>query len=247
MYQVGASFYQEQAEELKSQYGLRKQQYEYYINTIKPKDGQELAFDSAFVFTEKFLSEQKTKGILLVGGVGSGKTHIAASIVNSIANYQICEEYHSLTFADIQFGANIKYGHKDWMSDSNLIIFTSVVDMLDNLKENWGLKELRKYQTCNLLVLDDFGTERPTEWALETLFKIVDYRYNEELPMIITTNYTPKDLKNHVGDRIFDRIRSMCALVPVTSESNRQSAQVERMDESVRTSLNRLIDKLNQQ
>ena len=155
------------------------------------------------------------------------KTHMAASIVNSIANYKICQAHDSLTFFDVQYGANGKFEDKEWLLDSNPVIFTSVVDMFDNLKENWGIKELRKYQTCNLLVLDDLGTERPTEWALETLFKIVDYRYNEELPMIITTNCTPEDLKKHVGDRIFDRIRSMCALVPVISSSRRETAKLE--------------------
>ena len=83
---------------------------------------------------------------------------------------------------------------------------------------------LHHLKTVELLVLDDLGAEKSSEWTKSVLFEIIDYRYNEMLPILITTNCPPKELKAKIGDRSYDRIREMCALVPVTAESQRKTA-----------------------
>ena len=66
--------------------GLKKRQFAYYLNdiSINPQKGQEQAFDAVIDFTENYLSEKKPDGLLLVGGVGSGKTFMVSSVVNHI-------------------------------------------------------------------------------------------------------------------------------------------------------------------
>jgi len=78
-----------------------------------------------------------------------------------------------------------------------------------------------------VLALDDMGAEKPTEWVNERLFEIIDYRYNEYLPVIASTNATPAELKTQIGERSFDRLREMCVFVAVTAKSQRVTAKVE--------------------
>ncbi len=84
---------------------------------------------------------------------------------------------------------------------------------------------INRYSRIKLLILDDMGTEKPTEWANERLFEVIDNRYNENLPTVITTNLLPEPhLKKIVGDRIYDRIREMCKLYTITEGSYRPTA-----------------------
>ena len=66
--------------------GLKRRQFNYYLNSlsVNPQKGQEQAFDAIIAFTENYLSEKKPDGLLLIGGVGSGKTFMVSSVVNNI-------------------------------------------------------------------------------------------------------------------------------------------------------------------
>lgn len=79
-------------------------------------------------------------------------------------------------------------------------------------------------QEVGLLILDDMGAKKTSDWVNEKLFEIIDYRYKAELPMRVTTNCTPKELNEKIGSRNFDRLREMCALVTVTAKSQRITA-----------------------
>src|SRR5471030_3446511 len=79
------------------------------------------------------------------------------------------------------------------------------------------LEVLRPVMEADLLVLDDLGAEKPSEWVEETMNLIVNTRYNERRPTIFTTNYenTPDDtevdsLKSRVGFRLHSRLHEMC-------------------------------------
>jgi DNA replication protein DnaC len=77
---------------------------------------------------------------------------------------------------------------------------------------------LRPVMEAELLVLDDFGAEKPSEWVEETMNLIVNTRYNERRPTIFTSNYDdvpdeagdPQSLKARVGFRIHSRLHEMC-------------------------------------
>lgn len=83
------------------------------------------------------------------------------------------------------------------------------------------LKSMRKF---DLVVIDDLGVERQNEYALETVYTIIDERYKANKPMIITTNLEYSELKNPKDikySRIYDRILGVCTPVCFADESRR--------------------------
>lgn len=121
--------------------------------------------------------------LLLLGGYGCGKTHLAAAIANYVLRHQ---RLHPL--------------------------FTVVPDLLDYLRATFAPDRTDSYDTrfeqvrnAGLLVLDDLGTEHTTPWAAEKLFQIMNYRYNQRKPTVITTNRDLDDLDERIRSRLCDR------------------------------------------
>ena len=182
-------------------------------------EGQEKEFEMTNKFTKQFMQGKNPAGLLLIGGVGSGKTFMASSIANTIINYIVIQENGGTTYLrDIV--------NDDWFKNHEPLIFVSVSEMLERYRENPYSNFFYKYKECSLLILDDLGAEKVSECSTAKIFELIDYRYNEELPTIITTNCVPEELKEHVGARTYDRIRSMCVLTPVTAKSQRVNAKL---------------------
>ena len=140
--------------------------------------------------------KEQGKGLLLYGGVGTGKTFAAACIVNAL----------------------IDTGKPCLMTN-----FSRVLNTL------WGIEEKQAYidslNKFDLLVLDDLGTERRSEYAQENVFNVIDARYRAKLPLIITTNLSIEEIKkpDSVGNsRIYDRVLEMCHPVEVNGHSRRR-------------------------
>ena len=135
------------------------------------------------------------KGLLLLGGVGTGKTYIACMIANAL------------------------------IDKSYPVLVTNFARILSTLqgtfdKQNY-LDSLNRFK---LLVIDDLGSERDTGYAKELVFSIIDSRYRAGLPMIITTNLTIQKLatESDLADkRVYDRILERCYPVEVAGESRR--------------------------
>jgi DNA replication protein DnaC len=141
------------------------------------------------------------RGLYLCGGVGTGKTHLAVAVLNEIVR-------------------------KKRMPS----LFVTVPELLDNLRETYNkpgrnLDEwMDAVQNADLLVLDDLGSERPTEWVRERIFVIVNHRYREALPTIFTSNIGPKDLAAQLGERTASRIIAMCDWIGLEGEDYRETA-----------------------
>ena len=136
------------------------------------------------------------KGLLLHGGVGVGKTFAAACIVNAL------------------------------IDKGRPCLMTNFARILNTL---WGIDEKQAYidslNKFDLLVLDDLGIERQSEYVQEQVFNVVDSRYRAKLPLIVTTNLPLKELTSpaSVGyGRIYDRLLEMCHPVKVEGESRRR-------------------------
>ncbi len=118
--------------------------------------------------------------LLLEGGYGSGKTHLAAAIAN---------------FA-VQVGLPT--------------IFITVPDLLDSLRFTYGSTEesfeerFEEIRQAPLLILDDFGTQNATAWAQEKLFQIINHRYINRLPLIVTTNLALDQIEGRIRSRLSD-------------------------------------------
>lgn len=88
---------------------------------------------------------------------------------------------------------------------------------------------LNLYSSVDLLIIDDLGKEKPTEWVLEKLFLIVNNRYNNYLPIVITTNYNRNQLRERLCvnknysmvDSIISRLYEMCGGIEIKDEDHR--------------------------
>ena len=84
-----------------------------------------------------------------------------------------------------------------------------------------------------LLIIDDFGMERGTEYALEQIYNIVDSRYRSRKPLIVTTNLTLDEIQHPqdtVHARIYDRLLEMCVLISCIGVSLRKENEQEKME-----------------
>jgi DNA replication protein DnaC len=147
--------------------------------------------ESAFKATQKYA--EKPKGwLVLQGGFASGKTHLAAAI----ANYRSAEGVPPL--------------------------FIMVPDLMDHLRATFSPDSTVSYdrrfdeiKTTPLLVLDDLGTESMTPWVREKLYQLFNYRYNADLPTVITTTDKLSEIDPRIRSRILDR--RICRIYAITA------------------------------
>lgn len=147
-------------------------------------------------------------GLLFYGNVGSGKTYIACSIAN-----QIIEEYFY----------TVKVRN-----------FAQILNDLQKGGFNLNRNEyIDSITNSTLLILDDFGIERNTEYALEQIYNIINVRYLKSKLTIITTNINFKDIEREQEDmmlgRIYSRIIDMCLPIRVVGVDKRKLRRKEKM------------------
>ena len=148
-------------------------------------------------------------GLLFWGKPGNGKTFAAACIANHLLE------------REGMFEPTVK-----------MTTFGTILNKLPGMTaqdREWYLEGLRK---CDLLILDDFGMERQTNYAREQVFHIIDSRYLARKPLIVTTNLSLQELKHPTDmdrQRIYDRILEMCIPVCFDGESLRQEKARENM------------------
>lgn len=147
-------------------------------------------------YAENFIKYGTAEGgILLYGGVGTGKTYATACICNELMS-------NGKTVLVMNLGLYYLKLRREWAEAEN--------DVLNYVK------------TCDLLVIDDLGTENVSEFTKEKMFNLIDTRYRANKPMLITTNLTPDEIREKLGSRIADRIAGSCLEYEVKGESKRK-------------------------
>lgn len=139
--------------------------------------------------------------LVITGGYGCGKTHLAAAIAH----------------AQIEAG--------------NRVLFVTAPDLLDHLRGAFAPSEdaddtyssrFEQVRTVPLLVLDDIGVESPTPWANEKLYQILNHRYNSRLPTVLTTNHSLEELELRLRSRLSDV--AITHRIPIAAPDYRQGA-----------------------
>jgi DNA replication protein DnaC len=95
---------------------------------------------------------------------------------------------------------------------------TLLIQIKEGFDQDYSVKNPDPKEQCmtkDLVLLDDVGSERPTEWAVSELGDIINSRYDSDLPTIITTNTPIDKLKDYLSERIASRLAEMCLVIPM--------------------------------
>lgn len=167
----------------------------------------------------KMFDRQESTSLLIWGEPGNGKSHLAAAI---------CQDIKSRGF---------------------IPVFQSVPELLARIRNTFNRQSKESEQEimnavlkCDLLVLDDIGAEKISDWVLESMFRIIDGRYRNKKPTLFTTNFTPTELlfrfmpdkdratseQEVAARRIHDRILEVSIIVENKATSYRREVARER-------------------
>lgn len=147
------------------------------------------------------------RGLLLMGTVGVGKTHLAVSILKSLTE-------RKFTCLFYEFGALLK----------------EIQDSYNPSTQSSELKILSPVLDAEILVLDEIGASKPTDWVKDTMAHIINTRYNDKKLTIFTTNYSDErraerdeTLEDRIGVRLRSRLFEMCKTVIIQGEDFRRT------------------------
>jgi DNA replication protein DnaC len=145
-------------------------------------------------------------GLLLIGPCGVGKTHLATAIVASL----IQRKGVPCLF----------YDFRDLLKE--------IQDSYNPISHNSELRVLAPVYEAEVLVLDELGASKPTDWVRDTMTQIINKRYNDKKITIFTTNYldevtnpNEETLTDRVGLRLRSRLHEMCKVVKITGDDYR--------------------------
>lgn len=135
-------------------------------------------------------------GLILWGGVGVGKTYLAAAVLRECLLRG--------------FGG----------------LFVAVPDLLDRIRATYaGVQNsypmIERTQDISVLLLDDIGAQNDTDWGREKVYQIVNARYNDRKTIIATSNMDLQTLAKRVGDRIVSRLVDMCTVIRLEGPDRR--------------------------
>lgn len=146
-------------------------------------------------------SDEGRPWLLLYGEPGHGKTTIAGGLGN------------------------------EWASQGMPTLFRAMPDLLDEIRASFDKENpvreselIEAVKTADRLILDDIGAEVPKDWVGERLYAILNYRHNERLVTVLTSNLGPSKLLDHLGERLWGRVKRMSLTVLVAGDDLRTTA-----------------------
>lgn len=176
--------------------GLTPSQQRITFDGWMKRSGAERAYTACANYAENFRVSLRHHGIgmYLYGTTGSGKTRLACAIANALIRQEV------------------------------RVVYWNVPSLLEALKaaydgQGTATEILRDAHNATLLVLDDLGSEKPTEWTRNILYELINSRMENVLPTIVTSNYAPDDrrLADMLGPRIMSRLNERDIFPPISN------------------------------
>lgn len=183
------------------------------FENFKPNASNQKALQFALGYVKNFntlnnnAQSAEKNSLYIAGNRGTGKTHLVCAIANRL------------------------------MTQGVKVVFSTMIDLLANIKSSYDAKEgeteqelIERYKNCDLLIIDDMGKEQPTEWALSKMFQIINARYEDLRPIIVTSNYnpdalikrlTPANQDEQTAGALIDRLYEMSYTLNLLGDSYR--------------------------
>ena len=204
--------YREMINQFYSQNYISKRIKDYNFKNFKVTDVNKKEVEIAKDYTKKCTENKQENGLIITGNSGVGKTHLVASISNELIE-----------------------------KDKLVLIgrLTSLLDMIketfkDNSKSENELIEL--FSNVDMVVIDDLGTEKISQWALDKIYTIIENRNENKLPIIITTKFDKEGLLHRfkqsndkeLSDAIIQKLYQMCYGIELKrySENQKEKASI---------------------
>lgn len=177
---------------------LQKYNFENFSDTYKEKN----VINQLIKFTDLCIKSEMKNGLIIYGNMGYEKTYFGACIANKM------------------------------IEQNKIVLMEKSGSIIDKIKESFnkeGLSEIEiieLYSNVDMLIIDDLGNENLSKWALEKLYKIISNRYDNELPIVITTRYNKEQLIEQlstendieIAEEIVEVLNEMCYGIAITEE-----------------------------
>lgn len=181
-------------------------------NYLKTSKSQWRAVQEISKVLDGYIAGKVEQGLIFMGPVGVGKTHLSVALLRGLIEQGVgCLFY--------EFGALLK----------------EIQDSYNPVSQTSELKVLSPVYQAEVLVLDELGASKPTDWVRDTMHQIIGTRYNDRRLTIFTTNYldarrnpTDETLEDRVGVRLRSRLFEMCKTVHVEGEDYRRRFESQR-------------------
>jgi len=152
------------------------------------------AYEACKRYVDLKVYDREKNSLIICGSYGTGKTHLAAAIANQVVNKGVS------------------------------VLFDTYGGHLEKIKNEFnstGASYLNLMRTVDMLILDDVGKEKQTEWSASVMFDVINHRYESMKPIIITSNFNSEQLEEYFGEACYSRLIEMCNAV-VTQGSDKR-------------------------
>ena len=177
---------------------LQKCNFENHVDTYEDTS----IINQLIKFTNLCIKSEMKNGLIISGNIGYEKTYLAACIANKM------------------------------IENNKIVLMEKGSSIIDKIKESFnkeGLSEIEiieLYSNVDMLIIDDFGNENLSKWALEKLYKIISNRYDNELPIVIITRYNKEQLieqlstenETEIAEEIVEVLNEMCYGISIAEE-----------------------------
>lgn len=181
---------------------MKKRLQKYNFENISDTYEDTFIINQLIKFTDLCIESKMKNGLIIYGNISYEKAYLAACIANKM------------------------------IGQNKIVLMEKSSSIIDKIKESFnkdGLSEtqiIELYSNVDMLIIDDFGNENLSKWALEKLYKIISNRYDNELPIVITTRYNKEKLigqlsienDTEIAEEIVGVLNEMCYGISIAEE-----------------------------